>query len=100
MLLLKKRRFLQVFIPCRHLCVYLTQFLREDESLHHALVHQRLFCWTVGDQLDALGLELILSENNSFLTLLFQTGFTSMHTHLPLGISMQQQTRSVRCLRV
>lgn len=66
--LLIKRQFLQVFIPRGHLCVYFTQFLREDESLHHALVHQCLFCWTVRDQLDALGLELILSENKQLFS--------------------------------
>lgn len=106
MALLIKRQFLQVFIPCGHLCVHFTQFFREGESFHHALVHQRLFCWTVGDQLDALGLKLILSENKqlfSYSALLDGTkkwGFTSICTHLPLGISMQQQTRWVCCLHV
>lgn len=43
-------------------CVHLTEFVGEGETLHHALVHQCLFCRTVRDQLVALGLELILSH--------------------------------------
>lgn len=40
----------------------ITQFVCEDESLHHALVHQGLLCRAVWDQLDALGLELVVRD--------------------------------------
>lgn len=44
--------------------VCLTEFISEGETLHHALVHERLFCRAVRDQLDALRLELILSQDS------------------------------------
>lgn len=52
-------------------CAYLTEFISEGETLHHALVHQCLFCRAVRDQLDALGLELTLSQNNRAHVCLF-----------------------------
>lgn len=66
----------QWFCPFFSLCVvlvcaYLTEFISEGETLHHALVHQRLFRRAVGDQLDALGLELTLSQNNRAHVCLF-----------------------------
>lgn len=70
-------------------CAYLTEFISEGETLHHALVHQRLFRRAVGDQLDALGLELTLSQNNRAHVCLFfnplkwceEAAFYSMFLH-------------------
>lgn len=47
---------------CVTACI-LTEFVSEGKTLHHALVHQRLFGSAVRDQPDALGLKLILSSN-------------------------------------
>lgn len=42
-----------------------TQFVGQDESLHHALVLQCLLCRAIWDQLDALGLELVLPQDQN-----------------------------------
>lgn len=49
----------------------LTEFFSECETLHDALVHQGLFCRAIGDQFGALGLELILFQDNEKPYLLF-----------------------------
>lgn len=75
---------------------YITQFVRQDESLHHALVHQHLQCRAIWDQLDALGLELVLpQEQNHYHTPPLEQQETTCTWHS--SRYKWQQTRSVWC---